>query len=82
MLLLQPTLSFAVHEDGMLELTTTWLPLVAFPESWIQSADGRRLVLRGDELEISCINGRGATYQLGELDPAMLTRPGRLARSR
>ena len=79
--ILTPTLNFAVHEDGMLELTTAWFPLVAFPESWLRTADGRRLRLRGDELEIICTNGT-AFYQLGALDVPTQTRPGRLVRSR
>jgi len=75
-----PVLTFAVHEDGMLELTSIWFPIVAFPQTVLHSVDGRRLVLRGSELEIICTNGRGH-YRLGEPD-ADGTRVGRLVFSR
>jgi len=73
-----PTLRFAVHEDGAIERLSTWFPSVAFDQDLLARADGKRLRLRGDELEIHCTNG-GATYALGLLTNGI--RVGRLARA-
>jgi len=75
----RPRLTFAVHEDGSLEVTSPWFPAILIHRDVVATADGRRLVLRGDDLEIRCTNG-GALYQLGLADRHGFRR-GRLLRS-
>ena len=67
--LANPELTFAIHEDGTLEVLTAWYPRVLFTPGVLARADGRRLVTRGDEVEIRCTNGR-AVYALGPPDAA------------
>lgn len=76
----RPQLTFAIHEDGAIELLTAWFPRVEFAEDLLSRIDGRRLVLRGDELTITATNG-WATYALGQRQPGG-ARVGTLMRSR
>lgn len=75
----QPTLRFAVHEDGNWEVISPWFPLVGFPLDLLALADGRRLELAGDMLYLHCTNGHAAYA----LEPERAgARRGRLAWSR
>ena len=76
---LVPALTFAVHEDGSLEVTSPWFPHVAFAQEVLARCDGRRFILRGDEVEFRCTNG-GALYALAAGD-ANGVRAGRLLRT-
>ena len=77
--LIVPALTFAVHEDGSLEVTSPWFPHVAFAQGVLARCDGRRFILRGDEVEFRCTNG-GALYSLAPAD-AFGIRAGHLIRS-
>lgn len=77
--LVRPLLRFAVHEDGSLEVLSPWFPLVAFSTDLLAQADGRRILVRGDEVTVRCANGV-ATYALGPVDESGL-RAGRLLRA-
>ena len=78
-LLTAPVLRFAVHEDGAYEIVSPWFPRVGFTTDLLTRADGRRLMVRSDELTITCTNG-GAVYALAAAD-ALGVRAGRLLRS-
>ncbi len=78
--LAHPTLTFAVHEDGTLEVLSPWHPRVLFDAAVLARSDGWRLLHRGDELEIRCTNGR-ASYALGPPD-ALGVRAGVLIAAR
>lgn len=75
----RPALRFAIHEDGSWEVISPWFPIVLFAPGILARADGRRLILRGGEIELRCTNG-GAIYGLTafRLDGCRL---GRLLRS-
>jgi len=75
----RPALRFAIHEDGTWEVLSPWFPIVLFAPDVLARADGRRLIIRGEELEMRCTNG-GAHYRLTgmRLDGCCL---GRLIRS-
>ena len=79
MLLLSRTMHFAVADTGALVICSPWLPWLRFTSAFLAAADGRRIVLRGDEVEIRCANG-GAIYALGALDDED-TRAGQLLRA-
>ena len=76
---LVPALSFAVHEDGTLEVTSPWFPHVAFSVETLARCDRQRFILRGDEIEFRCTNG-GALYALAPSD-ADGVRAGHLIRA-
>ena len=79
---LHPSLRFAMHEDGSLELLSpTWFPFISIAQECLDVADGRRLEVRGDELTIRCAGGRGAVYALGPVDEMAGLRGGRLLRA-
>ena len=75
----RPVLQFGVREDGTLEVLSDWLPVVTFSDEILARADGRRLIVRGDERESRCVNG-SATYALTR-DRGEKTFTGRLLRS-
>ena len=79
MLLLQLSVSFAVADTGALFVQSPWLPWLRFTPAFLAAADGRRVILRGDEVEIRCANG-GAVYALGDRDEGE-TRLGGLLRA-
>ena len=62
-----PTMVFAIRDTGALDVLSPWLPFLAFTCEFVAVADGRRVVVRGDELTILCTNG-GATYALSAAD--------------
>lgn len=74
-------LRFATHDDGTLVLLGGWWPDVRFTEEFLAAADGRRLEIRGDEVQIHCTNA-DATYTLGPRGAADGSRAGHLVRSR
>ena len=61
------TMHFSVSDTGALVVCSPWLPWLRFTSAFLAAADGRRVILRGDEIEIRCSNG-GATYALGAAD--------------
>ena len=67
MVLLSLSVTFAVYDTGALEVQSPWLPWLRFTSAFLAAADGRRVILRGDEVEIRCANG-GAIYALGDRD--------------
>ena len=60
-------MAFAVYDTGALAVCSPWLPWLRFTSAFLGAADWRRVILRGDEVEIRCSNG-GATYALGAID--------------
>ena len=56
-------MSFGVLDTGALLLLSPWLPHLVFTREFLAAADGRRVAMRGDEVEIRCANGC-ATYAL------------------
>ena len=62
-----PTMVFAIRDTGALDVLSPWLPSLTFTRAFVAVADGRRVVVRGDELTIRCTNG-GATYALAAAD--------------
>mgnify|MGYP001583448609 CR=1 FL=1 len=74
-----PAMTFVIHDTGALAVCSPWLPWLRFTRAFLASADGRRVILRGDEVEIRCSNG-GALYALGALDDEGV-RAGQLLRA-
>jgi len=74
-LLPRPALRFAIHEDGSWEVISPWFPIVLFAPDVLARADGRRLIVQGEDIELRCTNG-GARYRLTSmrLDGARLCR--------
>ena len=71
----RPALRFAIHEDGTWEVISPWFPIVLFAPAVLARADGRRLIVQGEDIELRCTNG-GARYRLTSmrLDGARLCR--------
>ena len=78
-LLALSVMAFAVADTGALVVCSPWLPWLRFSAAFLTAADGRRVVMRGDEVEIRCSNG-GATYALGPTDDQD-SRAGQLLRA-
>ena len=74
------SLSFAIHDDGTWKCLSGWSPIILITAATLATADGRRIILRGDEFEIRCTNG-GAVYALTPLPDARDVLQGRLLRS-
>ena len=74
-----PAMTFVIHDTGALAVCSPWLPWLRFTRAFLASADGRRVILRGDEVEIRCSNG-GAVYALGAIDDEE-SRAGQLLRA-
>lgn len=81
---MRPTLHFAVHENGEIELLSPWYPHIEIAQDALDAAtDPKRLTVeRVDGVEVMtfrCTNGWGK-YILGPLDERR-KRPGTLWRS-
>lgn len=74
------TMHFAVSDTGALTLCSPWLPSVVFTEAFLAAADNRRVIVRGDEVEVRCTNG-GATYALSPVEHGSGCRAGTLLRA-